>query len=96
MPIRWRLHGVLHYYLRSFIYAASPALLRYVERKLGYMPAHRSAAFWDSELAGPKRLYLTGTLSSDVRDAVITILIRHYVPDAQSVLDVGCGGGAWP
>lgn len=82
----------LRYYIGSIVYA-SPTLLKWVKRIVGYTSVNRNSAFWDSELAGPKAWYLGGTLSIDTRKAIIATLIHHTMPSAQSLLDVGCAAG---
>ena len=82
-------------YLRGLVYRTG---MHRALRVLGWNPdagaAHRTAEYWDGQLAGEKRFYLGGTITIDARNAVVRELMRHHVPRAEALLDVGCAAGA--
>lgn len=84
----------LRYYLRSIVYAI-PFLAGRLTRTIcrTSAKANKDPAFWDGELAGPYRWYLGGTLPIDIRRTIMVELIRHTIPCAQSMLDIGCAAG---
>jgi 2-polyprenyl-3-methyl-5-hydroxy-6-metoxy-1,4-benzoquinol methylase len=77
--------------------------LRRIIRKIVYRtPAHRwigagtkhDKNYWDTKLAGTLKTYLGGTMTINSRNALTLTLIRHFVPEAKSLLDVGCASGS--
>lgn len=81
-----------NYYLRRILYLCPP-LLELAKHLFGYLSKNRDPAFWDSELAGSKAVYLGGPLYIEIRTDLIASFIKHSLPHARSVLDLGCGGG---
>lgn len=84
----WRrpsLFKVGHLY-KSYFSGICKAVAKPVSRQ-------RSSPFGDKELAGPKQLWLRGTMCTDIRNAIIAILIPRHMLGVQLLLDVGCGSG---
>lgn len=82
----------LRYHIRKILYV-SPFLASLLKRRIGNESKYRDQAFWDSELRGSKAFYLGEDLPLRARRNMIATLIRHTIPTAQSLLDVGCGAG---
>ena len=78
--------------MRRILYV-SPRLASLLSRSIGNASKYQDPTFWDSELRGPKAFYLGEDLPLKVRRTIIAALIRHTLPTAQSLLDVGCGAG---
>jgi len=79
---------------RAAIYATP--ILRFAGPLLrGLIPSPRAAArHWDEQLADRLSPYLGGTLGIDLRNSATLQIVRRVTPQAASLLDVGCCGGA--
>lgn len=64
---------------------------RFLEEHRGQV-FHHDATYWNVSLKGWASSYLGGTLQIDLRDSIAILLVRHLLPNATSVLDLGCGG----
>lgn len=49
---------------------------------------------WNAALEGDFSFYHGGNLFTDLRNEIITALLRHHAPEATSALDVGCASGS--
>jgi len=85
--------------LRSFMRAAVyKAPLRGPFRdlmlRLEQAAPSRKPEFWDQQLAGEFQSYLGGTITVEGRNALVAVMLRHYVKEVRAVLDVGCASGS--
>ncbi len=53
---------------------------------------HQDPAYWNDSLEGWASSYLGGTLSIDLRNSITVLLAKQVMPEAKSVLDLGCAG----
>jgi 2-polyprenyl-3-methyl-5-hydroxy-6-metoxy-1,4-benzoquinol methylase len=83
----------LRYYFRRLVYENS-VLQQAADRWLEHRRADNTAAYWNEALASDFSNYLGGTLSIDLRNAIVAALIRHHVEPPVRVLDIGCSGGS--
>ena len=62
-----------------------------------YLPrTEATGAQWDKEFQGPTRVYITGTLSTSIREDAALLLMTHHAPkqtEGLRVLDLGCASG---
>lgn len=85
----------IHRTLRLIYYRARlDKLVARFRRHAAPAASHSSPAYWDAKLDGELKSYLGGTMSFDLRNAVVSALIRQTVPGAKTMLDIGCAGGS--
>lgn len=79
-------------------------LIYRILRKLVYFtPLHRwlgigrpgfDSAYWDHQLSGEFKSYRGGTISVEARNALTLLLAGMVLPNATSLLDMGCASGS--
>jgi 2-polyprenyl-3-methyl-5-hydroxy-6-metoxy-1,4-benzoquinol methylase len=68
-------------------------LIRSAYEKIRAERDYGSQEYWDFSLRGWAKSYVAGTIQIDIRNGITGILVRHFLPQAKSVLDIGCAGG---
>jgi len=88
MPSRDRASYRLKELLRGVAYATP------LQRWLRLGGRNYSSSFWDEKLSGEWGFHLGGSISGEARNAITLALVRILLPDARSMLDVGCASGS--
>jgi 2-polyprenyl-3-methyl-5-hydroxy-6-metoxy-1,4-benzoquinol methylase len=83
----------LRHYLRRLVYQ-SAMLQPIADRYSQHRHNGNSAVYWNEALTGDFSSYLGGTLSTELRNAIVATLVRNCVKPPLHVLDIGCAGGS--